>query len=209
MSSNRRQEANQANARLSTGPQTPEGKARSSQNARKHGLSAREVVIAPQDREEFDDFLAAHQDDLQPQGILEQDLFNQLVLAAWNLQRISRLEAGLAQDGDPLTTDSAEAAVQRLARYHTRAERTFYRSLRELRALQTNRALRDALPADPEADSPSLPPLASIAEGTQRTHGNPAFEPPEDDPPRYELVYTKPDRTPPTRTPPEPVTAPE
>jgi hypothetical protein len=199
MSSQRRQEANQANARLSTGPQTPEGKARSSQNARKHGLSAREVVIAPQDREEFEDFLAAHQDDLQPQGILEQDLFNQLVLAAWNLQRISRLEAGLAQDGDPLTTDSAEAAVQRLARYHTRAERTFYRSLRELRALQTNRALRNALPADPEADpeAPSLPPLASIAEWTKRTHRNPALEPSEDDSPRYELVYLKPDPTPP------------
>ena len=79
MFSERRLLANQANARLSTGPQTPEGKARSSQNARKHGLSARQVVIAPQEREEFEDFLASYQDDLQPQGMLEQDLFNQLV----------------------------------------------------------------------------------------------------------------------------------
>src|SRR6185436_9888872 len=156
MSSQRRLEANQANARLSTGPQTPEGKARSSQNARKHGLSAREVVIAPDEREEFEDFLAAHQDELQPQGTLEQDLFNQLVLAAWNLRRISRLEAGLATNGDPLTTDDAEPAIQRLARYHTRAERTFFRCLRELRTLQTNRALRDALPpADPDTDAES------------------------------------------------------
>ena len=197
MSSPRRLQANQANARLSTGPQTPEGKARSSQNARKHGLSAREVVIAPQEREEFDDFLASHQDDLQPQGMLEQDLFNQLVLAAWNLRRISRLEAGLATGADPLTTYEAEPVILRLARYHTRAERTFFRSLRELRALQTNRALRDALPAASEADpeAKSLPPLTSIAEWTKRTHRNPAFEPSEDDSSPIGLVYIKSDGT--------------
>ena len=201
MSSERRLLANQANARLSTGPQTPEGKARSSQNARKHGLSARQVVIAPQEREEFEDFLASYQDDLQPQGMLEQDLFNQLALAAWNLRRISRLEAGLATDGDPLATESAAAALQRLARYHTRAERTFFRSLRELRALQTNRALRDALPSAPaagagaEPEAQSLPPLTSIAEWTKRTHRNPAFKPPRDRPHDVILTYVRPDGT--------------
>ncbi len=165
MSSQRRLRANQANARLSTGPQTPEGKARSSQNARKHGLSAREVVIAPGEREEFDDFLASYQDELQPQGMVEQVLSNQLVFAAWNLRRISRLEAALATGGD--LPASAAPALYRLARYHARADRAFLRSLRELRALQTNRALRDALPAADSAAEPEaqpLPPLASIAE---------------------------------------------
>ena len=37
--------ANTANAQHSTGPRTPEGQARSSQNARTHGLTARDLVI--------------------------------------------------------------------------------------------------------------------------------------------------------------------
>lgn len=179
MSSQRRQEANEANARLSTGPQTPEGKARSSQNARKHGLSAREVVIAKDELEEFEDFLAAYQDDLQPQGMVEQGLFNQLVLAAWNLQRISRLEAKSAQDGDPLANVYAESAVQLLARYHTRAERTFFRSLRELRVLQTDRSIRDTLQPATKPGVPPPPLLASIAEWTKRTQPPLAPVPPE------------------------------
>jgi len=108
----------------------------------------------------------------------------------------------LAKDGDPLRSDYSELAVQRLARYHSRAERTFFRSLRELRALQTNRALRDALPAaspadsDAEPDEPKpLPPLTSIAEWTRRTHRPPAFEPPEDGSRDIGLVYVRSDGT--------------
>jgi hypothetical protein len=52
--------ANTANAQYSTGRRTPEGQARSSQNARTHGLSARDVVIAPDEREEFDELLNAY-----------------------------------------------------------------------------------------------------------------------------------------------------
>ena len=45
MATERQIEANQRNARLSTGPQTPEGKARSRANALKHGLAAETLVI--------------------------------------------------------------------------------------------------------------------------------------------------------------------
>jgi hypothetical protein len=171
MSSDRRLRANQENARSSTGPKTPEGKARSSQNARKHGLTAREVFVAPDQQEEFDEFLAAYQDDLQPQGMLEQDLFNQLVAAAWNLRRIRCLEADLATHSDPLGSDLHEPALLRLARYHGRAERTYFRCLREMKALQTNRALR-------EGDAPGPPPLASVTKLTKRTQPRPAPKPP-------------------------------
>jgi hypothetical protein len=75
--------ANAANAQLSTGPRTSEGKNRSSQNASKHGLTAREVVLAPGEQEEFDDLVADYQADVKPQGAIQQTLFNQLVAAAW------------------------------------------------------------------------------------------------------------------------------
>src|SRR5207244_13451629 len=38
--------ANQANAQFSTGPKTPEGKARSAVNSRTHGLCAKEILVA-------------------------------------------------------------------------------------------------------------------------------------------------------------------
>ena len=68
MSSEARQSANADNARLSTGPRTDEGKARSSQNARKHGLTAAQFVIAAEDRQEFDELLAQLQTEIRPQG---------------------------------------------------------------------------------------------------------------------------------------------
>ena len=48
--------ANQQNAALSTGPRTPDGKAASSPNATKHGLSSAFRVLAHEDQEEFDRF---------------------------------------------------------------------------------------------------------------------------------------------------------
>ena len=156
-----------ANAQLSTGPRTPEGKARSSQNAQTHGLNARDLVIRAGEGEEFQLLLASLQADLQPQGALEDDLFGQLLHAAWNLRRVRRLETDLARGPhDRLADDACEKAFNRFARHHARFERSYYRALRELSALQTNRALRAQLQAQPAA---ALPVLASITEMTKRT----------------------------------------
>ena len=52
----------QANAKKSTGPNTPEGKARSSKNALKHGLLARDAVLPGEDPADFDRQLTALED---------------------------------------------------------------------------------------------------------------------------------------------------
>ena len=49
MSTAAQQQANQANAQHSTGPQTPEGKARASRNNTKHGLSTGTLAFTPQE----------------------------------------------------------------------------------------------------------------------------------------------------------------
>jgi hypothetical protein len=54
--SHRKREANRANSRLSTGPRTPSGKARASQNARRQGLSV-PVSSDPTFAPEIDDLL--------------------------------------------------------------------------------------------------------------------------------------------------------
>jgi hypothetical protein len=53
MTATARATANVANASLSTGPRTEEGKARSSRNAVKHGLTSKHLVIAPGEEQEF------------------------------------------------------------------------------------------------------------------------------------------------------------
>ena len=77
-------EANQANAQLSTGPTTPEGKARSSANATKLGLYAKQaVLITAEDHQEFATLTATYEYELSPRTTIERTLFTQLLLAAW------------------------------------------------------------------------------------------------------------------------------
>jgi len=74
--------ANTANAQHSTGPRTPEGQTRSSQNARTHGLTARDLIVATDEREEFEELLSGYQSGVKPQGAIQQTLFDELVGAA-------------------------------------------------------------------------------------------------------------------------------
>ena len=161
--------ANQANAQRSTGPVTPEGKARVSQNALRHGLTAKHLVIREDEREEFHDFQESLFVELAPHGAIETVTFHELLHAAWNLHRFRRIEAELSR-GEPQDFACSEntAALDRLARYQARVQRAYYRALQELRTLQTNRALRTEKLADPE--DPQVPVIAAINELTKQTH---------------------------------------
>jgi len=165
--------ANAANAQHSTGPRTPEGQARSSQNARTHGLTARDVIVAPNEREEFDELLNDYQSDVKPQGAIQQTLFDELVAAAWNLRRIRRMEVRLFSD-TALEAEQLEKDLDRLARHKVRIERTFHRSLKELKALQTNSFFEATLP---ESVRPHVLPLSNAIEISKRTqHFGPSAE---------------------------------
>jgi hypothetical protein len=97
MVSERKLAANRRNAKRSTGPKTPAGKAAVRYNALKHGLLAKEVVVTasdcPEDRVEFDRLHCALVDDLQPIGVLEQMLVEKIAVACWRLRRVVRVEA--------------------------------------------------------------------------------------------------------------------
>ena len=88
--------ANRANAARSTGPRSPEGKARSAQNSRKHGFSATTFPVV---RLEEVDEVARLRDDLIAayRPVNSQELFalERLALAQQNLLRVERLHSGL------------------------------------------------------------------------------------------------------------------
>ena len=87
--------ASRRNGAKSRGPKTPEGKARSSRNALRHGLCAQQtVVLGDEDLDEFEALEAALMAELAPQGALQAVLARRIVAATWRLERAERLAAG-------------------------------------------------------------------------------------------------------------------
>ncbi len=169
MTSPARAAANAANAQLSTGPKTDAGKARSSRNALKHGLTSRDLIVREDEQEDFETLKQELLDQLAPQGAIEMFTFNHLLHAAWNMERARRLEADLFINGlDPLLDESAAKTLDRIHRYAAQSERSYYRHLKELRILQTNRALRSIKLNEEEEEL--LPTLVSYNDVTKRSH---------------------------------------
>ena len=139
--------ANQANAQLSTGPRTELGKARSSQNHLTHGLCSRQFIILPGQQPEFDVLMAELRDATKPLGAMEFDLFTQLAHASWKLRRCRNAEVELhslsgIEGVDPLLAPAADPRQRTIQIYAHRAERSYYRALKELKALQFIRVMK-------------------------------------------------------------------
>jgi hypothetical protein len=94
MASERQRNANRRNAQRSTGPNTDEGKARVAQNARRHGLLAREAVLPEEDPQDYLDLLAALHEEHRPLGPLEEFCVQEMASAQWRLRRLVRIETG-------------------------------------------------------------------------------------------------------------------
>jgi len=84
--------ANRANAQKSTGPRTAEGKAASSKNALRHGLTAKTVVLDVEDPAEYEAFRTKIIDSFAPAPGPEQLLTEELADALWRLKRAQRIE---------------------------------------------------------------------------------------------------------------------
>lgn len=83
---------NRINARASTGPRTPEGKAASSRNALKHGAYSIALLPLGESPEDLEALRAAVVTSLAPVGPIECLLVDRLVLQWWRLERAQRVE---------------------------------------------------------------------------------------------------------------------
>lgn len=138
--------ANRLNSQKSTGPRSQEGKRRSSRNATRHGLLAKEVVVSGESAQEFMELRRKALEALKPANILEERLVERVVACLWRLDRSLKMESFmLGKPLDPidrsLFNPSDEAAdrfssrhgfFQNLNRYEVAIERSLYRALIQL-----------------------------------------------------------------------------
>jgi hypothetical protein len=91
--------ANRANAQLSSGPKTAEGKTKASLNAVKTALTGRTVLLPAEDAAAYQSHIRAYQDELKPFGRHESDLVQCIADASWRLHRIPGLELAIYAQG--------------------------------------------------------------------------------------------------------------
>lgn len=142
------------NGARSTGPVTPEGKARSALNAVRHGLRSRTFWLLPEeDPAELAALRTSLLAELRPLGAAQLELAETVVECWWRLRRAGELEARIVADGlaaaTPEGQDRAMRGLSTVIRYRARIEREREAALRRLAALQDAAEARkaDARPA--------------------------------------------------------------
>jgi hypothetical protein len=133
---------NRINAQSSTGPRTPEGKAASSRNAVKHGLSAKFVPLSDEERPQFEQLEADLRDQVKPRGPLQEIIFRELLLAAWKRDVVNTLLFEASQSTRGLFADEASDRVRKLQRHKADQDRAFKSAMRQLTELQTSERIR-------------------------------------------------------------------
>ncbi len=152
--------ASRANGALSRGPATPDGKARSSQNGTRHGLTTRSFALLPgEDPAEHAALLAGYLARHSPADAAERLWVEQLAFAAWRLRRLEAVEAEVVAAavapvaGAPAGSPDRLPSLATLCRYRARMDRDRREALAELDRL---RAARPRLPANAPARAPAL-----------------------------------------------------
>lgn len=95
MTTTKQLEANKRNAQRSTGPRTEVGKARSRLNSRKHGLTAKMLIIVGEHADDFDELRAELLEQYDPQSAFECELVERVAGILWRLRRVPFFEAAI------------------------------------------------------------------------------------------------------------------
>ena len=137
--------ANRQNAARSTGPTSPAGKAASSRNATRHGLTGVFHVLPHENSVGFEQLADAVREEFQPEGDSENFLVDLMIQARCKLVRLERLqglafeqvltEPGSAPDPDARLLAALGASgnmIDKLERYAAAARRSYYQAMHEL-----------------------------------------------------------------------------
>ena len=159
MATKRQIAANRRNARHSTGPKTPQGKATASMNSLRHGLRASKIILPGEHQEDFDHIHDGLQNLYQPQDQAEQYILDQAAIAQWKLVRVEVLEADCYAAGKPF--GERVAMVDRLSQVQVRLERTYFKAYKELERIKAARQKRPQ-ESKPDHSKDHLPPKFQV-----------------------------------------------
>src|SRR5262245_60319461 len=95
MRSAKQTEASRLNGAKSRGPRSTEGKARSSRNALKSGLYAKDIVNSAEEQEAFERLQAEYTERFQPCDPEERISLDMLIRAEWQWRRLVQVETKL------------------------------------------------------------------------------------------------------------------
>jgi hypothetical protein len=157
--------ANRANAQLSTGPSSPDGKTKVSLNAVKTALTGQTVMLPTDDAAAYERHLRGYQKMLHPLGEPECDLVQSIADTAWRLRRIPALEMTIISHGhvefancfdefdgslrpsliDRHTFLTYEKQLRNLQLQEARLQRRRDKEMAELRKLQQERDQREKI----------------------------------------------------------------
>src|ERR1022692_2778018 len=93
MATDKQIEANQRNAKKSSGPKTVEGKARCAQNGARHSQLAKSVLLRSECPKRFTTFVATFYSEHGPTTATEYALVDTMTTARWRIIRLTNLEA--------------------------------------------------------------------------------------------------------------------
>ena len=141
--------ANRANAQKSTGPATPEGKAKSAHNRTVHGLTGAFQVLEGESQDKFDALVDQLMIDEGPVGIAEIELVKKMAEHMWLSERASRFQEAfflvMPQTPDQINNAEAEIRVrpelERYTRYQAHHDRAYARASAELLKRKKERRL--------------------------------------------------------------------
>ena len=129
--------ANQANSQYSTGPKSDAGKAASSKNNFRHGLTGPFAVLPWENQEEYttlrNDLLTEH----QPATATENILVTEMAQSYWLRQRAVTLQNLCFRSDQPAAGQPKELALY--LRYQTTQDRAFYKALNQLLKLRADK----------------------------------------------------------------------
>jgi hypothetical protein len=151
-----------ASASGATGPRTPEGKAISSLNALRTGLTGRTVLLSSDDAAAYASHIENYRAEYSPVGLRETELVQSLADTSWRLRRIPGLEMAIYAQGrcefagcfdahDPSlragmielqTHLKYEKQLRNLQIQESRLTRRYANEAKELRDLQSQRKER-------------------------------------------------------------------
>jgi hypothetical protein len=202
MRTERQIEASRENGGKSRGPISDEGKTASARNGITHGLSGGHKFLYKNEPDgPYNELHAQYTEMLQPANGVERNLVDQLVSAAWRMQRIDGIEAGIINlelDGQKyfiserfkncgpddrmalaFGSPGASASMGLAGRYLARARRCYDSAYKILREVQRDRVKREGL-ASPTSTTPATPRATTSTTPTEpRPTGSGALLPSE------------------------------